>query len=273
VVPSSDDFARTMIELVTPFVLLKQAHARPKLLRDGDAVPADAAAVVVPGFALTPAGREAVGRYLEAGGTVYQSWARDFSDAVHLTGKETSVSPTKAWATARLGTLSGEQELRVPDMAVRDVEAGQGASDLARLVKGTEDPLEWSFGRPLFVEAPVGRGRYFYFAGRLEAALARAYDPWETDQSSRVYAALLPEAAVALDDPQVELFHKTRGAEEIVGVVSHCARARDVALRTRRPSRFADYFSGERAGEGETLSLRLGPADVRVLRVEPAREH
>jgi hypothetical protein len=268
VAPASPDFTRTMIDLITPFVLAKQAHLRPRLMRDGDPVPADAAAVVVPGFALSAAGKQAVGAYLEAGGTVYQSWEKDFAETIRLTGQETSPTPTRVWLSGRLGSLASEQELRVPEMPVRGVERAPNADELALLVTGREDPLEYTFGRPLYVRAAVGRGHYYYFAGRLEPALARQYDPWERDQSANVYAAFVADGEVRLDDPSVELFHKTRGEQEIVGLISHSPRARDVALRLRRSARLVDYFTGAEAGTAESFELHLGPADVRVLRVE-----
>jgi hypothetical protein len=272
-VPESGDFDRTMIELITPFTLVKRAHGRARLLYEGREIPTDAAAVVVPGFALSPAGRAAVSRYLEKGGTVYQSWAKDFADAIRLGDGEETPAPVRVWVQARLGELSAEQELRLPAMRVRSLDVGPGVEVLALRVRGDEDPLEWSFGTPFYCRTHVGKGTYFYLAGALEAALETTFDPWAHDPSHHLYEALLPATELRLDNPAVELFHKRRGADEIAVLVNHTARRQVATLRSRRPLRAEDFFDSRRAGEGEAIDVNLEPAGVRVWRLHrPAEE-
>lgn len=272
-VPESDDFDRTMIELMTPFTLVKRAHARARLLYQGREIPEDAAAVVVPGFALSPAGRAAVARYLDRGGVVYQSWAKDFADAIRLGDGGEAEAPVRVWVQARLGELSAEQELRLPAMRVRSLEVGPGVEVLALRVRGDEDPLEWSFGTPFYCRTHVGKGTYFYLAGALEAGLETTFDPWASDPSHHLYEALLPTTELRLDNPTVELFHKRRGADEIVVLVNHTARRQAAVLRSRRPLRVQDFFDSRPAGAGEQFRVDLEPAGVRVWGLHrPAEE-
>ncbi len=266
--PATDEYFRTMLDLVQPFVLAKRAHAKVRVLHDGAPVPADAAAVVIAGFTPTPAGRDAVGAYLEAGGTVYQSFENDFAPALR-TGVPEARADARLWLERGAERLSAHRYLTLPSRRVRTVAAPGPDTDVLGLLVRTPPAVgAWEFGEPLFVRTRVGRGRFFYLGADLEAGLLDRYDPWAADASHELYSALLPPAEVDVDNPAVELAHKVRGDEELVMLANHSDAWQEAILGSRRRLRLRDAETGVPIGEGVAIPLRLAPAQVVFARAE-----
>jgi hypothetical protein len=267
--PATDEYFHTMLDLVQPFVLLKRAHAKVRILHDGDPVPADAAALVIPGFSPTPAGRDRVRDYLEGGGTVYQSFENDFAPAVRV-GAPEERADARLWLERGAERVSAHRFLTLPSRRVRTVSVGDGVDVLGLLARKPPEPGTWSFGEPLFVRARVGKGRFFYLAADLEAGLLARYDPWPGDRSHLLYRALLPAADVDLDNPEVELAHKARGDEELLMLANHSEGWQDVVVSSRRALRLEDAGSAATLGQGRSIPLRLAPAQVVFARAHSA---
>jgi Cellulase (glycosyl hydrolase family 5) len=263
--PATDDYFRAMLELIEPFVLLKRAHAKVRILHDGAPVPPDAAAVVIAGFSPTPAGRDRVGEYLESGGTVYQSVENDFAPAVRV-GPLEDLPDARLWLERGGGRVSAHRFLTLPSRRVRPVSVAGDVDVLGLLARTPPEAGTWSFGQPIFVRARVGRGRFFYLGADLEAGLLARYDPWTGDQSHLLYEALLPAAEVDVDNPAVELAHKVRGDEELLVLVNHSEQWQDVVVSSGRPLRLEDVESAVTLGQGRSVSLRLAPAQVTFAR-------
>jgi hypothetical protein len=259
--PANDDYFRVMLDLVQPFVLLKRAHAKVRILHDGEAVPADAAAVVVPGFSPTPTGRERLRAYLEAGGTVYQSYENDFAPALRVAAPE-ALADARVWLERGAERLTAHRFLTLPTHRVRTVSAGEGVDVLGLLARKPPEPGTWSFGEPLFVRARVGKGRFFYLGADPEAGLLARNDPWAEDSSHLLYQALLPAADVDVDNPAIELAHKARGDEELLMLANHSERWQDVIVSSRRALRLESVDAAALLGQGRSIRLRLAPAEV-----------
>jgi hypothetical protein len=266
--PATDEYFRTMLDLIQPFVLLKRAHARVRILHDGARIPADATAVVIPGFSPTPAGRDAVRAYLEAGGTVYQSFENDFAPAVRA-GAAESLPDARLWLERGAPRVSARRFLTLPSTRVRPLSVGDGVEVLGLLARKPPEPGAWSFGEPLFVRARVGKGRFFYLGADPEAGLLARYDPWGDDRSHLLYEALLPAADVDLDNPAVELAHKVRGEEELLLLANHSEQWQDVVVSSRRTLRLQDVEGAAALGRGRSIPLRLAPAQVILARARP----
>jgi len=268
-VPETHEFARTMLQLITPFTLAKRAHAQVLLLYEERDVPADAAAVIIPGFALSAAGRAAVGRYLDAGGVVYQSWEKDFGEAIHLAGPGRGPEAVRGRMVDGMpGGSSGGQELELPAIRVRTIEAGEGVEVLALLQAGAQAEIQETEGEPLLCRTSVGRGTYYYLGAAPEAALETLFDPWDVDETHRLYEAFLPAVPLRLDNPAIELFHKTRGSEEIAILINHTNRVQAGTLRSDAPLRLRGLFEDRPERQGQAFDVALGPGGVRVLRLE-----
>ncbi len=267
--PATDEYFRTMLDLIQPFVLLKRTHAKVRILHDGAPVPADATTVVIPGFSPTAAGREHVRAYLEAGGTVYQSLENDFAAAIRP-GAPEALSDARVWLERGAARVSAHRFLTLPSRRVRVVTAGDDVDVLGVLCRTPVEPGQWSFGEPIFVRARVGKGRFFYLGADIEAGLLARYDPWEKDQSHLFYEALLPAGDVDLDNPAVELAHKVRGGEELLVLVNHSESWQDVIVTSRRALLLEDAEGGAALGQGGSIPLRLAPARVVFAHVHPA---
>jgi hypothetical protein len=264
--PATDDYFKTMLDLIQPFVLAKRAHARVRILHDGAQVPGDAAAVVIPGFSPTPAGRERVLAYLQSGGTVYQSYENDFAPSVRP-APAVELPGARVWLERGAPRVSAHRFITLPSRHVRPAAVDAGVDVLGLLTRQAVAPGTWSFGEPLFVRAPVGRGRFFYLGADVEAGLLAQYDPWAGDETHLLYEALLPAADVDIDNPAVELAHKGRGGEELLFLANHSGSWQDVTLSSRRALRLEDVETGGTLGEGTQVSMRLSPAQVVLARL------
>jgi hypothetical protein len=266
---ATEDFWGSMIELVQPFVLAKQTHAKVRFLRQQVEVPQDAAAVIVPGFALSPEAKRPLEAWLRAGGRVFQSEVNDFSPDITIDAEHVDPAPL-VWATSRLGPFASDQYVRLPATSVREVTAKDGVEILARYLTGHEHPRQWHFGKPLFCRADVGRGSYYYLGAALEKAYVTAWSPWEKTDGHSFYAALLPGAEVEVDNKLVELAHLARGSEELVVLVNHSGEFQDVAVSVPEGRSFSGVQDPQRRLAGRETRLRLGPSEVAFFRLLPA---
>jgi hypothetical protein len=221
---------------------------------------------VIPGFSPTAGGRERVRTYLEAGGTVYQSFENDFAPAVRP-GAAEALPDARVWFERGSARVSAHRFLALPSRRVRPATVDGDVDVLGLLSRKPVEVGAWRFGEPLFVRARVGRGRFFYLGADIEAGLLSRYDPWREDESHLFYEALLPAADVDLDNPAVELAHKVRAGEELLLLANHSASWQDVAVSSRRALRLEDAEGGTALGAGHSVPLRLAPAQVVFARV------
>jgi hypothetical protein len=282
VAPADDDYFHVMLDLVQPFVLLKRAHAKVRILHDGATVPPDAAAVVIAGFSPTVAGRDRIREYLEGGGTVYQSLQNDFAPALRLNEPE-ALADARVWLAGGSDRVTADRFLTLPSRQVRTVARGD-VGVLGVLCRRPVEPGAWRFGEPLFVRVPVGKGRFFYLGADMEAALLGRYDPWREDESHLLYKVLLPRvsgppgpleglpADLDVDNPNVELAHKVRGGEELLLLANHSESWQDAIVSSGRALRLEDADGGRPLGDGTAVPLRLAPAEVVFVRVRAEAE-
>jgi hypothetical protein len=176
----------------------------------------------------------------------------------------------RVWLERGAPRVSAHRFLTLPSRRVRPAAVSAGVDVLGLLTRQAVEPGAWSFGEPLFVRAPVGRGSFFYLGADVEAGLLLQYDPWAGDETHLLYEALLPAADVDIDNPAVELAHKARGGEELLLLANHSESWQDVTLSAQRPLRLEDLETGGTLGEGTQVSLRLSPAQVVFARAHPA---
>ena len=255
---------------MTAFTLAKQAHMDVRMWPEGKTIPRDAAAVIVPGFALSEKGKVAVRAYLDQGGIVYQSYASDFSELFNVRDAGVrAASPTLIGARSAGLVSIGEHVRAHADLKLMEVapQAGQSVEMLLGLPKGrgaaNAEGGEASLNG-FFFKANVGKGTYYYLATNLEDALAKTYNPWDEDDSNLIYSALRPDGGINIDSKFVELDVKTRGSERILLLLNHSNRAQDVVVRSQGALRLEDYVSHAALGAGEEIPLHLMPGEVVV---------
>lgn len=267
--PESDDFWGTMIDLVQPFVLAKQTHAKVRFLRQKTEVPADAAAVIVPGFALSAEAKRPLDSWLRAGGRVFQSVVNDFSPDITVEPGERLDPAPLVWATSRLGAFASDQYVRLPPTAIRSVKANDEVEVLARYLAAPEHPRVWHFGTPLFCRTAVGRGTYYYLGAALEKAYVTAWSPWTATDGHAFYAAVVPPGEVEIDNPLVELAHLGRGSEEIVVLINHTGEFQDLLVSSPEGRSFRGIEDPQRRLDDGETHLRMAPAEVALFRSQP----
>lgn len=279
-VPADHEYESTMIELITPFALVKQAHMEVRLLPEGRPVPADASAVAIPGFALSAEGRRQIGDFLNGGGTVLQSYFKDFGAGIEVSDKDFPVTTPRLTAVARSGAMEvGQQLVLAVPTRVREVVAVFGAETILAIPKGERDAgrreeadTSWfgdQLGQGVLFRTSHGDGTYYYLAAKLEAALARTYDPWDRDDSDLVYSVLRPPHPVDVNSKHLELYHKARNGAELVSILNHSRGFVDAIVRIGPGVRAVDASRGNIVSQGEEVFVRVEPAGFRLMFLEP----
>jgi hypothetical protein len=249
-----DDFAETMLRLITPFALAKQAHFDVKMLYENVPVPADAAAIVIAGFKLSSAGKQNVGEYLTRGGTVYQSQEQDFAlDQIRTGPVQQAVDNPQFLVKKRAGamTLEGKVTVNAKLNIQPLITAPQEQSLLA-------EPL-------VYTRAPEGKGTYFFFSGNLEEGLRNSYNPWESDNSYLIYSAFRPAKTIDISSKFVELYHKRKGDSEILVLINHSNTKQETEVYSAKTIALKDRITGRQIGEGFRIPLSVYPLEVLIL--------
>jgi hypothetical protein len=258
VVPENhDDFAETMLRLITPFALAKQAHFDVKMLYENVPVPTDAAALVIAGFKLSAAGNKNVGEYLTRGGTVYQSQEQDFAqDQIRTDPVKQAVDNPQFLVKNRAGgmTLEGKVTVNAKLHIQLLITAPQEQSLLA-------EPL-------VYTRAPAGKGTYYFFSGNLEEGLRSAYNPWDSDNSNLIYSAFRPAKAINISSKFVELFHKRKGDSEILVLINHSNTKQETEVYSATTIALKDRITGRQVGEGFRIPLSVEPLQVLILDIK-----
>jgi hypothetical protein len=269
IVPEKHVYDQAMIQLITPFTLLKQNHVLVRLAYETQPVPKDASAVIIAGFELSESGKENIGTYLRNGGNVYQSFFNDFKKELITKEVEKEISNPLIWLNERSGSmLAVRNYVKVQNMRIREITATAGDWILATKMTGNEKPLDWNNGNPVYVKTHVGKGNYFYFAGELEKGLELKYNPWQDDNTYEIYAAFCPKQELFIDNKFVEFYLKKRGEEEIVILINHENTFQDVNLISQNGIQLIDYEDNKNEYKGTDFYFRLKPAEVKIFSIK-----
>ena len=247
------------------YVLAKQNHLNVKLLPDGRNIPDDANAVVIPNLSLSKKGKEKIELYLKNGGTVFQSYFKDFATNIKVKGTEKIVGFPEIMVTKREGDVEIGQNIRIPvNLKIRNVDISGDVDIILKIFEDKQERFEWNAGEGLFFKTKVGEGDYYYLATNLEQAFMQEYNPWKEDNSNLIYSVLKKENDIDINSKYVELFHKSRGNEELVILINHSDSFQDIILKSKDRIQLIDAFSKEKIGNGIEIYLNLKPAEVLV---------
>jgi len=252
-----DDFSETMLQLITPFTLAKQAHFDVKMLYENIPVPSDAAAVVISGFKLSAAGKRNIDQYLARGGTVYQSKIQDFAlDQIRVATVQQVIENPQFIVKKRVGGMTLESKVSVnAKLTIQPLITYPEEQSLL------DEPL-------VFTRASVGKGTYYFFSGNLEEGLRDSYDPWGTDNSNLIYSALRPAKTIDISSKYVELFHKRKGDAEILVLINHSNTKQDTEVYSAKKIMLKDWQTDSYIGEGFRIPVTVGPLNVLVLELK-----
>ena len=276
-VPEDYRYQYSMIHLINPFTLAKQAHMDVKMLFETDPVPADAASVVIAGFRLGKNGKDNILKYLDRGGTVYQSFYNDFASDIKVSDEEEILHSPSITVDYRKGlfSLAAKQKLPV-DLRIKKV-VDQGSSKrilsvaAENIVKQDRehdtDFFEQQQGAGLLYQSVIGKGQYYYFTGDLERSLLNTYGGWDENDAYMIYSVLRPDTQFDLSEKQVELYHKTNETDEIVVLINHSNDFRNTTLYSTENVSLTNVEDETEKHMGTRINLQMKPAEVRILKV------
>ena len=121
--------------------------------------------------------------------------------------------------------------------------------------------------RPVCTETTIGKGKYYYFAANVEEALAATYNPWQADNTDKIYAALRPPGPVNINAKHVELYAKERGAEKLLVMLNRSDFAQLVTVYSRQGVALRNHVTRAPLGEGNEILIPLNPGEVLIAEV------
>ncbi|MGA2115702.1 MAG: hypothetical protein ABSH56_13250 [Bryobacteraceae bacterium] len=255
--PQDADYSATMRAQITPYTLAKQIHMQVRLWPEWKPAPADAAAMVIPGFSLSARGRETVGAYLRGGGVVYQSYFCDFPEGLTVRDVNPELRVSTLIPLQAAGRFAQGQPVQLgAEVRLRDAAASAPAE--AFLTSGARGVL---FG------TAVGKGHYYYLAANLEESLSKAYEPWQKDESWQIYSVLRPETDFTIDSAEVELFIKSRFGKRLALLLNRSDRFQNVIFQSAPHVILRDFMSRQELGGGHEIALRLPPAGILIAEI------
>ena len=120
----------------------------------------------------------------------------------------------------------------------------------------------------MYFKTKVGKGNYFYTRLNVEESLCDTYNPWENDESHKIYSVLKPEQDIDIDSKFVEFYHKKNEKTELIILLNHTDVYRETSIVSRKAISLKNIRSNENFGKSKDFSLKLKPSEVLFLEVE-----
>ncbi|MDO9255673.1 MAG: hypothetical protein Q7U54_09185 [Bacteroidales bacterium] len=265
---SLNDYIR---KAINAYVLAKQNHVDVRFLRENSDVPTDASFVIVPGFALKNEAKQKIKKYLDTGGTVYQSFYNDFAPNI-------SVNPELNFRLDEPTELLVNKHTENLNLLEKFPVAGHlnmtqlyYSQRFETLLKNCPDCANHSLnekGEGVFFKTKVEKGNFYYTRLNLEESLCDTYNPWENDESYKIYSYLKPEQNIDIDSKYVELYHKKNDKSEMIILLNHTDKIQETNIISKNVIRLKNIKNKVDMGKGMEFSVKLKPAEVMFLDVE-----
>jgi hypothetical protein len=265
---SLNDYFR---KAINAYVLAKQNHVDVRFLRENKDVPADASFVIVPGFSLKSEAKVKINKYLEAGGTVYQSYYDDFAPNIHMNQEISFVvdAPAELLVTKHIANLNILEKF--PLAGHLKMAQLNWAENYETLFKICPDCVNHSLnekGDGVYFKTQVGKGNFFYTRLNLEESLCDTYNPWGNDESFKFYSVLKPEQDLDIDSKFVEFYHKKNDKTELIILLNHTDKVQETNIISKQAIHLKNMKSKADLGTEKTFNVKLDAAEVMFLQVE-----
>jgi hypothetical protein len=242
-----------------------------RFLRENSDVPTDASFVIVPGFALKSEAKQKINKYLEAGGTVYQSYYNDFAPKINV-NPELSFdvdAPTELLVNKHTADLNLLEKFPVAGhLKMVQMNWSQNYETILKNCPGCDNHSLNEKGEGVFFKTKVGKGNFFYTRLNLEESLCDTYNPWGKDESYKIYSFLKPEQNIDIDSKYVELYHKMNDKSEIIILLNHTDKVQETNIISKNVIRLKNMKSKVDMGKEMEFSVKLKAAEVLFLEVE-----
>jgi hypothetical protein len=257
--------------IINAYVLAKQNHIDVRFLRENSDVPADASFVIIPGFSLKSEAKLKINKYLENGGTVYQSVYNNFASNINVdpelnfqVGEADEILVSKRMANFNLlEKLPMSGHLKMTHM--------NSSHNYETILKLCPDCINHSLndkGEGVYFKTKVGNGNYYYTRLNVEESFCDTYNPWENDESYNFYSVLKPEQDIDIDSKFVEFYHKRNEKTEVIVLINHTDFYRETNFFSRSPVSFRNLRSNEKLACSVEFNLKLRPSEVVFLEVQ-----
>lgn len=265
---SLNDYFRKVINAYT---LAKQNHVDVRFLRENSEVPADASFVIIPGFSLKGEAKQKINKYLEAGGTVYQSVYNDFATNISVNPELNFAidEPAELLVNKRLANLYLLEKFPMAGhLKMAQMNYSHHYETILKLCPDCSNHSLNEKGEGVYFKTKVGKGNYFYTRLNVEESLCDTYNPWENDESYKIYSVLKPEQDIDIDSKFVEFYHKKNEKTELLILLNHTNTSRETNITSKNPISLKSMRGNEDFGKGREFTLKLKPAEVLFLEVK-----
>jgi hypothetical protein len=265
---SLNDYIR---KAINAYVLAKQNHVDVRFMRENTEVPADASFVIVPGFSLKSEAKQKINKYLEAGGTVYQSFYNDFAPNISVNPELNFRldEPTELLVNKHTENLNLLEKFPVAGhLKMTQMYYSQNYETILKHCPDCSNHSLNEKGEGVFFKTKVGNGNFYYTRLNLEESLCDTYNPWENDESYKIYSFLKPEQNIDIDSKYVELYHKKNDKSEIIILLNHTDKVQETNIISKNVIRLKNMKNKVELGKGMEFSVKLKAAEVLFLEVE-----
>ena len=262
-IPENSEYAETMMNFITPYVIGKQIHMDVKLWPENKQVPGDADALIVSNFSLSSAGKKNVASFLDIGGTVLQSYYKDFGNPI-ANDKIISANDPQFEVVKREGMMALGEKIRARgNLKIRSLDESNDEESLLALETDQEDNPH-----PILTKTEIGKGNYYYLASNWEATLKDIYNPWENDDSNLAFSVIRPDYPFFLENKYVELYHKEKEGKHLLVLINHSDQFQEAVLNATDSYQYYDYITKEKVNRGAAIPVQLKPGAVLFLSYE-----
>ena len=256
---------------INAYVLAKQNHVDVRFLRENTEVPADASFVIVPGFSLKSEAKQKINKYLEAGGTVYQSFYNNFTPNINVNQELNFAidAPIELLINKRMANLNLLEKFPLAGhLKMAQMNWSQNYETILKLCPGCANHSLNEKGEGVFFQTKVGKGNFYYTRLNLEESLYDTYNPWENDESYKLYSVLKPEQDIDIDSKFIEFYHKKNDKKELIILLNHTDLVQETNIFSQSPVQLNDMKTNILIGSGSAFSIKLNPAEVLFLTIK-----
>lgn len=257
-------------KVINTYTLAKQTHVDVRFLRENVDVPADAAFVIVPGFSLKGEAKLKINQYLEAGGTVYQSVYNDFAANIKV-NSENNISvdaPVELLVSKHIANLNLLEKFSVSGhLKITELSNSQNCETILKLCTNCNNRSINDKWQGVYFKTKIGKGNFFYSCLNVEESLFDTYNPWENDESYKIYSVLKPEQDIDIDSKFVEFYHKKNEKKEMIILLNHTDVYRETTITSMKTVSLKNMRNGDLFSSSKEFNIRLKPAEVLFLEV------
>ena len=262
-----EDMKASFGMMMNAYVLAKQAHLNVRLLYEDKPIPDGTATVIIPCFSLSEIGKMNVKKYLEEGGTVYQSYYNDFDKNLVVSKSERKFQSCDLVPEKTMGDMQLTQKIHIGfEFNGLTVEKNSKIERLLTIAELNKRILEGK-SDGLFFKSKIAKGTYFFFAGNLENALNETYNPWNDDDSYAIYSCLRPDYEICIDSKFVEFYHKQSADKQIVILINHSEYVQNVILYSKKSINLTSLENNTEQYRGSKANISMQPAETKLFYV------